>query len=108
VVGSALTQAARAAGLSVRLTRRALRFANIPNERFDELVESDEPPSMNALEELGKQHGTGRPPAFRKQVTLAVAFDLDERRAIERAARAARVSAATWVRDAALALLPRE
>lgn len=49
------TQAAREAGLSERQTKTALRVSNIPAPEFNALVESEEPPTVTKLAELGKQ-----------------------------------------------------
>ena len=40
------TDAAAAAGLSERQRKTALRVANVPEDLFEELVESDDPPSV--------------------------------------------------------------
>lgn len=48
------TQAASDAGLSKRQKDTALRVANIPDQEFEELIESDNPPTVTALAELGK------------------------------------------------------
>jgi len=49
------TQAARDAGISERQKVTALRIANIPDPEFDALIESDNPPTITKLAELGKQ-----------------------------------------------------
>jgi hypothetical protein len=45
--------AAKDAGLSRDDKRTALRVASVPKGRFDELVESDDPPTVTELAELG-------------------------------------------------------
>lgn len=59
------TQAATEAGLSERQRKTALRVANVPEEEFEQAVESDYPPSVTALAEAGKK------PGF-KQATYAI------------------------------------
>lgn len=49
------TEAARAAGISERQQVTAVRVSNIPTEQFEALVESDKPPTVTALAEMGKQ-----------------------------------------------------
>ena len=49
------SQAATEAGLSKRQKDTALRVANIPKEEFEALVESDDPPTVTALAEIGKK-----------------------------------------------------
>lgn len=48
-------QAARDAGLSERQRKTALRVANVPTSLRDELIESEDPPTITELAELGKQ-----------------------------------------------------
>lgn len=62
---SGRTQAATEAGLSERQRKTALRVANVPEEEFEQAVESDYPPSVTALAEAGKK------PGF-KQATYAI------------------------------------
>jgi len=47
------TSAARDAGLSDDQRKTALRVANIPEEEFEEAVESDDPPTLTELAERG-------------------------------------------------------
>ena len=47
--------AADAAGLSEHQRKTALRVANIPKKEFEELVESDDPPTIEQLAERGKR-----------------------------------------------------
>lgn len=49
------TQAAADAGLSERQKVTALRVASVPEESFNEQVESDSPPTITKLAEQGKQ-----------------------------------------------------
>ena len=46
-------QVAAAAGLSKHQEKQAVRVANIPTEEFEALVESERPPTVTALAELG-------------------------------------------------------
>ncbi len=47
--------AAEQAGLSERQQYTALRVANVPKDEFERLVESDNPPTVTKLAELGKK-----------------------------------------------------
>jgi hypothetical protein len=48
-------EAAEQAGLSRHQQVTAVRVANVPAEQFEKAVESDEPPTVTALAEMGKQ-----------------------------------------------------
>jgi hypothetical protein len=48
-------QAAEQSGLTERQELTAVRIANIPEERFNELVESENVPTMTKLAEIGKK-----------------------------------------------------
>lgn len=50
------TQAARDAGLSDRQRVTALRVNNVPRDKFDQLIESDQPPTVTKLAALGTKH----------------------------------------------------
>lgn len=47
--------AATGAGLSPRQAKSAIRVANVPEDDFDEQVDSDTPPTVTALAEQGKR-----------------------------------------------------
>ena len=47
--------AAEQAGLSERQRKTALRVANVPEQDFNQSVESDNPPTVTKLAEMGKQ-----------------------------------------------------
>ena len=47
-------QAAADAGISKRQKDTMLRVASVPEKTFDDLVESDKPPTVTKLAELGK------------------------------------------------------
>ncbi len=59
------TQVAKDAGLSEHQRKTALRVANVPEDEFEEAVQSDYPPSVTHLAEAGKK------PGF-KQATYAI------------------------------------
>jgi hypothetical protein len=68
----ALTQkkAADAAGISDHQRVQAVRVANVPKETFDALVESDNPPTVTALAEMGKKVRTVPPEGFKQATHL--------------------------------------
>jgi hypothetical protein len=47
-------EAGRKAGLSPDQIKQAIRVANIPADKFESLVESDNPPTVTQLAEMGK------------------------------------------------------
>lgn len=49
------SKAASDAGMSKRQMKTAIRVARVPKNEFDELVESDEPPTITQLAERGKR-----------------------------------------------------
>ena len=49
------TEAAKEAGLSERQQKTALRVATVPEPEFTEMVESDTPPTVTKLAEMGTQ-----------------------------------------------------
>lgn len=65
--------AGRAAKLSTRQIKTSLRVARVPDEEFERCVESDDPPTMSQLAELGTQHKppqlNGRSPDEFQQAT---------------------------------------
>jgi hypothetical protein len=68
------TKAAQDAGLSERQRVTAHRIGNIPEPEFENAIESDDPPTVTALAERGKQtrldHLGGRDPEDYHQGTL--------------------------------------
>jgi hypothetical protein len=68
------TQAARDAGLSDDQRKTALRVHNVPRDEFETAVDGDDPPTVTALAERGKQprldHLGGRDPEDYQQATL--------------------------------------
>jgi hypothetical protein len=66
------TDAAEAAGLSPRQRKTVLRIANVPQEVFERQLESDRPPTMTQLAQLG----TAARPA--EQVVEPAGFDPTE------------------------------
>jgi hypothetical protein len=68
------SQAAKDAGLSKRRKVTALRVANVPEDDFNQEVESDDPPTVTELAERGKRpaeydHLKGRDPVDFKTAT---------------------------------------
>ena len=61
-------EAARSAGMTPKQTATATRVANVPTDAFESAVESEAPPTVTKLAEMGKQarpkHET--PPGFRE------------------------------------------
>jgi hypothetical protein len=53
---------AQEAGLSLHQYRQAMRVSNIPKDEFERLVESDNPPTIEALARLGTKRGRRRGP----------------------------------------------
>ena len=48
-----MTQAAKDTGMSKRQKDTALRIANVPEDDFNEKVESDDPPTVSTLADIG-------------------------------------------------------
>jgi hypothetical protein len=48
-------EAAHEAGMSTAQRKAAIRVSNIPDEEFEESIESDDPPTVTALAERGKR-----------------------------------------------------
>jgi hypothetical protein len=61
--GSPISQAeaGRKAGLSLDQIKQAVRVANIPEDVFESLVESDNPPTVTAFAEMGKVRAVTAP-----------------------------------------------
>ena len=83
------SDAARDAGLSKRQKDTALRVANVPDDEFEQAVESDEPPTKSELAEQGTQkrvidHLQGRNP---EEFRMAMYVGGDLRRMAETAAK---------------------
>ena len=51
--GNSVSNVAASFGLSERQTLEATRFANIPEEKFEEIIESDNIPPKSEIAELG-------------------------------------------------------
>lgn len=64
------TQAAQDAGLSERQKKTALRVATVPEETFEAEVESDNPPSVTKLAQMGIVSKENYHPSFSKVVSL--------------------------------------
>ena len=52
-----MRRSAEEAGLSLHQTRQAIRVANLPKGEFERLVESDNPPTVEQLANLGRRRG---------------------------------------------------
>lgn len=63
-------QAAQDAGLSERQKKTALRLATVPEEKFDAEVESDNPPSVTKLAEMGIVSEENYHPSFSAAVNI--------------------------------------
>jgi len=57
---SAVRRAAQEAGLSLHFYRQAIRIANIPDDEFERLVESNNRPTIGQLAAMGRRHGRPR------------------------------------------------
>lgn len=58
-------QAAVDAGLSEHQHKQAIRVANVPDKDFEDLVESEDPPTVTALSDIGRRpQEVNRHPAF--------------------------------------------
>jgi hypothetical protein len=61
-------KAAIAAGLSVHQMKVALRIAAIPEDQFEALVESDNPPTINRAAAIGATFKRGGPPGIKSKL----------------------------------------
>jgi hypothetical protein len=68
--GLTRTEAAEHAGMSLHQQRTAVRVANVPDEQFERALESETPPTVTALAEMGTQ---SRPPVSDKPSAHAAA-----------------------------------
>lgn len=66
---SSRKEVARAAGMSERQQKQALRIARIPKDEFEKQIESDNPPTISQLEQQGRKPL----PFTKKQVSRAKA-----------------------------------
>ncbi|MGW8134157.1 hypothetical protein ACWGNZ_00765 [Sphingomonas zeae] len=66
--------AAREAGMSERQQKTAIRVANVPAAHFEAAVESDEPPTVTRLADMGRMTNAAAdapaPPGFQAQIQL--------------------------------------
>lgn len=53
-------EAAKEAGMSKRQYVTTMRVGNVPKEQFEEMVKSDNPPTVTALAEIGTQRLVSR------------------------------------------------
>lgn len=68
------TEAARDAGMSERQQKTAIRVANVPAAHFEAAVESDEPPTVTRLADMGRQSASPDapvPPGFQAAIQMA-------------------------------------
>lgn len=72
-------EAAREAGMSKDQAITAIRVNNVPREQFERLVESDNPPTVTTLAEIG----TKKPAARRARSLIMVLFGGMARLAVE-------------------------
>lgn len=68
------SEAAEQAGISPHQHKTAVRVANIPAEQFEELVESDKPPTVTALANIGKRSQQPSP----EDADMAETMELDK------------------------------
>jgi hypothetical protein len=98
-------QAGKAAGLSRHQIKQAVRVANVPEEEFERLVESDSPPSISTLAGIGiavRKKGVGAYPNPVKHVVLRLWLTPGQRAAIEQEATRAGLKPSAWMRALAL------
>jgi hypothetical protein len=98
-------QAGKAASLSRHQIKQAVRVANVPEEEFERLVESDSPPSISTLAGIGiavRKKGVGAYPNPVKQVVLRLWLTPEQSEAIEPAATRARLEPSAWIWAVAL------
>lgn len=85
------TEAAASAGLSAHQAKQAIRVANVPADQFEKLVESQTPPTVTKLAEMGTTpapkptvdlHGRD-PTEFNKALHFVAEFE-DHARLVER------------------------
>ena len=84
---SAPTQrdAASDAGMSKRQQVTAIRVANVPDDEFEASTESDDPPTVTALAEMGSQSRT--PPGFARGIEPSGSRRLPHHQRVEGAMR---------------------
>ncbi|MBC6444584.1 MAG: hypothetical protein GDA50_04020 [Alphaproteobacteria bacterium GM202ARS2] len=66
---------AEGAGLSKRQVNTATNIGNIPADKFEELIEQKDPPTVTRLAQIGKTYGpkhTKQKPKLRKESTRAI------------------------------------
>jgi hypothetical protein len=61
------TEAGASAGMSERQVKTAVRVANIPKPEFERLIESDNPPTVTALADMGRKPREPGPTHARRQ-----------------------------------------
>lgn len=81
-VPKSATAAARAAGMSERQQKTAMRVASVPAAHFEAAVESDEPPTVTKLADMGR-HARSQPAEPPPGFSAAIQFGGHVRRLAE-------------------------
>ena len=67
-------EVAESIGLSQRQKEEAVRFANVPEQKFEELIESDNIPTQSEIAELGKKKSKTKPNNYAKVLSVKYAI----------------------------------
>lgn len=67
-------EVAQSIGLSQRQKVEAVRFANVPEQKFEELIESDNIPTQTEIAELGKKKSKTKPNNYAKVLSVKYAI----------------------------------
>lgn len=65
---------AQSIGLSERQQKEAVSFANVPEKKFEELIESDNIPNQSEISELGKNKRKSKPNNYSKVLSVKYAI----------------------------------
>lgn len=68
------TEVAQSIGLSQWQQEEAVRFANVPEQKFEELIESDNIPTQAEIAELGKKKSKTKPNNYAKVLSVKYAI----------------------------------
>lgn len=88
-------QLAKDTGMSRAKMWRAMRVADLPKEEFEKLIESDNPPTVTVLAEMGRQHRDGSRPPKKKSAVATL------KRAWRNATQAEQAEFVGWVNNQA-------
>lgn len=66
-------EVAQSIGLSERQKKEAVRFANVPEQKFEELIESDNIPTQAEIADLGKKKFKTKPNNYSKVLSVKYA-----------------------------------